>query len=285
MASRSILEEYNRGIESPHGPTPDALQAFGGLEAKAKLDEFLAFCHKDNDDLDSDAYLAAKPVYIGWGSMSAGGTPQFLTGLALRSLMLSNKKGIICGGWSDLSIKNKLLEKEKDYKALKAYVDKGNVLFIKSAPHSWLFPRCACVVHHGGAGTTAAAVLAGVPSIITPVWADQWYWGERVDSNGVGILPSYKGLLKTKPGELADCIRRCCDVEGCNEAKGMQMRAQEVGDEMALKEDGAGEAVKELEKFFREEVETGRWAEWYKGEKEKFRPKLGGRKKFCCFGG
>ena len=44
-------------------------------------------------------------------------------------------------------------------------------------PHSWLFPRMAAVVHHGGVGTTAAGLAAGVPSIITPFFADQPFWG------------------------------------------------------------------------------------------------------------
>ncbi len=53
----------------------------------------------------------------------------------------------------------------------------GRVLLISAVPHKWLFPRCACVVHHGGAGTTGAGLLAGRPTAILPVFADQQFWG------------------------------------------------------------------------------------------------------------
>jgi sterol 3beta-glucosyltransferase len=60
---------------------------------------------------------------------------------------------------------------------------------LESAPHSWLFPRMAAVVHHGGAGTTAAGLRAGVPSIIIPSGTDQFAWGRRVYELGVGAKP------------------------------------------------------------------------------------------------
>lgn len=53
---------------------------------------------------------------------------------------------------------------------------------LKSVPHDWLFPRIAGVVHHGGAGTTAAGLRAGVPTIIKPFFGDQNFWAERVES-------------------------------------------------------------------------------------------------------
>ena len=66
----------------------------------------------------------------------------------------------------------------------------GRVFFCSEAPHPWLFPRCEVVVHHGGAGTTAAAAFAGVPQIISPVllWSDQSFWAGLVERHGVGSV-------------------------------------------------------------------------------------------------
>jgi UDP:flavonoid glycosyltransferase YjiC (YdhE family) len=62
-------------------------------------------------------------------------------------------------------------------------------------PHTWLFPRTTAVVHHGGAGTTAEGVRAGVPFIIFPVAADQYFWGERIARLGAGPRPLSRGSL------------------------------------------------------------------------------------------
>lgn len=64
-----------------------------------------------------------------------------------------------------------------------------NTLFMDAAPHNWLFPRCCAVMHHGGAGTTAAGLRAGVPSIVIPHAADQPFWGSRVAAIGAGPEP------------------------------------------------------------------------------------------------
>jgi vancomycin aglycone glucosyltransferase len=49
-----------------------------------------------------------------------------------------------------------------------------------------LFPHVAAVVHHGGAGTTAAAALAGTPQVIVPQAYDQHYWARRLRHLGIG---------------------------------------------------------------------------------------------------
>jgi sterol 3beta-glucosyltransferase len=63
------------------------------------------------------------------------------------------------------------------------------VLMVKSIPHAWLFPQMAAIVHHGGAGTTAAGLRSGVPSIVIPFFGDQPFWGQRVAELGVGPAP------------------------------------------------------------------------------------------------
>jgi sterol 3beta-glucosyltransferase len=71
-----------------------------------------------------------------------------------------------------------------------AHVPKDRLFIAPSVPHSYLFPRCELVVHHGGAGTTARALASAVPSLIIPVlrWSDQMLWGALVEQQGVGIL-------------------------------------------------------------------------------------------------
>jgi UDP:flavonoid glycosyltransferase YjiC (YdhE family) len=66
-----------------------------------------------------------------------------------------------------------------------------------SLPHSWLLPRCAGVVHHGGYGTTAAGFRAGVPALVIPHVADQFYWGQKVCELGAGPQPIRRTELDT----------------------------------------------------------------------------------------
>jgi UDP:flavonoid glycosyltransferase YjiC (YdhE family) len=63
------------------------------------------------------------------------------------------------------------------------------MLFVDDVSHAALFPRVRAVVHHGGAGTTAACLRAGVPSVILPAHTDQFFWGERLRALGVSPKP------------------------------------------------------------------------------------------------
>ena len=112
------------------------------------------------------------PIYIGFGSMS-NRQPETITNVAIAALQKTNRRGIISTGWGGISNANL----------------PDNVFKIDSAPHDWLFPKCAAVVHHGGAGTTAAGLKAGVPTIIVPFFSDQLFWGQRIADLGVGTQP------------------------------------------------------------------------------------------------
>ncbi|MBD2625052.1 glycosyltransferase [Trichormus variabilis] len=112
------------------------------------------------------------PVYIGFGSMGSR-NPEATADLVLQALAKTQQRAILLSGWSGLHKENL----------------PDSVYLVDSVPHTWLFPRVAAVVHHGGAGTTAAGLRAGVPTIIIPFFGDQNFWGQRVAELGVGTKP------------------------------------------------------------------------------------------------
>lgn len=128
------------------------------------------------------------PVYIGFGSMHTKNADK-LTETVVQALDTVGLRGVIHSGWGALSHNNL----------------PDTVLPIGSVPHDWLFPRMAAVVHHGGAGTTAAGLRAGVPSIITPFFGDQFFWSRRVAAIGAGPRPI--AIKNLTPARLAKALR------------------------------------------------------------------------------
>jgi sterol 3beta-glucosyltransferase len=112
------------------------------------------------------------PVYAGFGSM-AGSDPDALSAMVVEALARVKQRGILASGWGGLAHANL----------------PDHVIAVESVPHDWLFPQMAAVVHHGGAGTTATGLRVGVPSIVVPFLADQFFWGQRVAQLGVGSNP------------------------------------------------------------------------------------------------
>jgi sterol 3beta-glucosyltransferase len=106
-------------------------------------------------------------------------------------------------------------------------------LLTENVPHTWLFPRMAGLVHHGGAGTTAAAIRSGIPSLVTPLAVDQFFWGERVCALGAGPPPIPQRSLT--PKKLIYAIKGM-QAEGIREASrllGDKLKAEE-GIEVAV---------------------------------------------------
>jgi sterol 3beta-glucosyltransferase len=114
-------------------------------------------------------------------------------------------------------------------------IDNTNELFIlESVPHSWLFPRMAAVVHHGGAGSTAAGLRAGVPSVIIPHSLDHFAWGRRVYELGVGSKPIPRKSLTAE--KLAEAIQFVATKELKEAAKELGKKIQsENGAEKAAR--------------------------------------------------
>jgi UDP:flavonoid glycosyltransferase YjiC (YdhE family) len=161
------------------------------------------------------------PVYIGFGSM-VNRKPEETADLVLQALARTGRRGILSSGWGSLK-KEELPE---------------TVFMIGSIPHTWLFPKMAAVVHHGGVGTTAAGLRAGIPAIVTPFMGDQPFWGQRIYELGVGPRPIPRRRLTVD--RLAESIRiAVSDTE-------MQRKATRLGEDIRA-EDGIARAVDVLE--------------------------------------
>jgi len=163
------------------------------------------------------------PVYVGFGSM-AGTNPQAKAKIVIDALVQSKQRGVIATGWGGLQA-TKLPE---------------NVFVIEEAPHEWLFPHMGAVVHHGGAGTTAATLRAGKPSIICPFIADQPFWGQRVYDLGVGTKPIPQKSLTASL--LSDAI-----CSALNDSQ-MRQRADSLGVNIRA-EDGVGNALAIISRY------------------------------------
>ncbi|KAK7382638.1 hypothetical protein VNO80_01591 [Phaseolus coccineus] len=113
------------------------------------------------------------PIYIGFGSLPVQ-EPKKMTQVIVDALETTGQRGIINKGWGGLGN----LAEPKD-----------SIYLLDNCPHDWLFLHCKAVVHHGGAGTTAAGLKAACPTTIVPFFGDQPFWGDRVHARGVGPPP------------------------------------------------------------------------------------------------
>lgn len=173
-------------------------------------------------------FLAAgpPPVYVGFGSM-VDHEREEISRTVIAALEKSNRRGVLLGGWGALGSGNL----------------PSSILRVDEIPHDWLFPHMVAVVHHGGAGTTAAALRAGVPSVVVPSFGDQFFWGWRVQNLGLGPKPiSRKKLTVDK---LAHAIQQAAIDDG------MKVKAHLVGEQIRA-EKGVEVAVRMVEKFARD---------------------------------
>ena len=129
-------------------------------------------------------------VYVGFGSMAVRDPVRTLR-LVLDAGHAAGVRLLLGGDWGGLGGEAR---------------PGANAFICGDVPHEWLFPRVAAVVHHGGAGTTAAGLRAGKPSLLIPHVGDQFFWGRRVQELGLG-----PEAIAAAP---AQCGRACGWVEG-----------------------------------------------------------------------
>jgi UDP:flavonoid glycosyltransferase YjiC (YdhE family) len=175
---------------------------------------------------DLTDFLAAgeAPVYIGFGSMPDS-KPQATTRMLIDAVLEAGKRAVILTGWARFGADDV----------------PDTIHILKYAPHSWLFPKMAAVIHHGGAGTTASGFRAGVPTIIVPHQGDQGYWGRTVKNLGIGTSPIPRKKLTAD--KLAAAIQQATGDPA------MRERAAELAKKIAV-EDGVGMAAEAVQKFF-----------------------------------
>jgi vancomycin aglycone glucosyltransferase len=164
-----------------------------------------------------DAYLDAgePPVYFGFGSNRA---PENLSRVMIESARALGHRAVVSRGWAELPLVD----------------DAPDCLAIGDANLQELFKRVAAVVHHGGAGTTTAAVRAGAPQVVIPQHYDQHYFAQRVQELGSGI--AHAGSTPTTES-LTNALERALRVE-------VAQRAHSVAAD--VRGDGAQKAARRL---------------------------------------
>lgn len=168
-------------------------------------------------------FLAAgdPPVCVTFGSM-INREAQRIDAIVRAALAQTGQRGVILTGWG----------------GRKPAENDSNLLYLEAAPHDWLFPRCKAVLHHGGAGTTAAGLRAGIPNIVVPHGADQPFWGRRVAAIGAGPAPL--DLKKLSVESLTAAFIQAADPA-------LQARANETG-RLIRAENGVENAVRIIER-------------------------------------
>lgn len=152
------------------------------------------------------------PVYVGFGSIGSPAQAAATTRLVVAALQKTGQRGLLATGWSGLSTEIAL---------------PPEIYRLDSAPHGWLFPRMTAVVHHGGAGTTAAGLRAGVPSVLIPHGNDQFAWGRRVHELGVGPRPIPRKRLTLESLANALTAVRSPDMRAAAADLGRRIRTED----------------------------------------------------------
>jgi sterol 3beta-glucosyltransferase len=165
--------------------------------------------------------LPEKPIYVGFGSMSY---EDDIVDIVLEALLQTKQRGII--SFSKESLKNIQVPE--------------TVLNVESIPHSWLFPQMKAAIHHGGAGTTAAALAAGIPSLAIPFFSEQPFWGRRIAEIGVSPQPIPKKDLSVS--RLVEAIQELISDQQ------MGLNATILGQKLQ-KENGVGVATGLIHKY------------------------------------
>ncbi|MFF2024389.1 glycosyltransferase [Streptomyces sp. NPDC058171] len=177
---------------------------------------------------DVRTFLAAgpPPVYVGLGSATVP-DPARLSATVVRALRAAGLRGVIQRGWSGLGADGA--------------VSGDDMLTVDDLPHALLFPQMAAIVHHAGAGTTAAALRSGVPSVPVPVQFDAGFWSARLVA--LGVAPATVPLRKLTAGQLSAALLRAT-AEGAPYA----VAARSFAGRLAA-EDGVRPVLRTLERL------------------------------------
>ncbi|MGH2408953.1 MAG: glycosyltransferase, partial [Chloroflexota bacterium] len=175
-------------------------------------------------DADLDAWLAdgEPPAYFGFGSMPVT-DPSAALGMICQVTDRLGLRALVSAGWSRMTGGSD---------------DSTRVRVVAALNHDVVMARCRLAVHHGGAGTTAASVSAGIPTVVCSVFADQPFWGVRLEGLGAG---AHLRFSKLSSSLLEEGLRRALRAE-------VGARANELGAALRLETDAANRAAEMVEK-------------------------------------
>jgi len=216
-----------KGFPVLYGFSPSVLPAPADYRAEDHVTGYWFLDPPDDwsppPDLLNFLQAGPPPVFIGFGSMGSR-DPAGTTDLVVQALSRTQQRAVLLSGWGGLQ-----------KTALPA-----SMFMVDTIPLLWLFSRVAAVVHHGGVGTTASGLRAGVPSIVVPFNTEQAFWGQRVYNLGVGPAPIPRSKLTVD--RLAQAIQEAV-TDTC-----MRQRAAGLGSEIRA-EDGVANAVEIIERL------------------------------------
>jgi vancomycin aglycone glucosyltransferase len=165
-------------------------------------------------DLEAFLDAGAPPIFVGFGSMPAA--PE-VSAHVIDAARAIGRRIIISKGWADLD-----------------RIDEApDCLVVADVSYELLLPRVAAAVHHGGAGTTAAAARAGIPQVITPMFGDQFYWASRIVALGLGATTSHTTMTGAS---LAGALRDALDPTAVVRARALAGQVGSNGAEVAARQ-------------------------------------------------
>lgn len=173
---------------------------------------FLNLASSYTPDPELDAFLKAgpPPVYIGFGSIVVD-DPNAMTRMIFDAIHLAGVRALVSKGWGGLGADDVGIP--------------DGVFMLGNVPHDWLFQHVSAVVHHGGAGTTAAGIKAGKPTFVVPFFGDQPFWGSMVARADAGPEPiPYASLTAEK---LAESLKVCLRADTIEKAKSLGEKIRE----------------------------------------------------------
>lgn len=170
-------------------------------------------------------------VYCGFGSITIS-DPNQLTRDVITAVEKADVRMILSKGWSG----------RRAGKNDTVHIP-DSIHTVDSIPHDWLFDKVAAAMHHGGAGTTAASLRAGVPTLIKPFFGDQTFWAQRVHKLGAGLR-----VKSLSADDMADALK-----EAVND-RVMKEKADIVGKQLR-KENGVANAIKFIYQYWDKAVE------------------------------
>ncbi len=217
MTSLPILNCYSAAVIPPAPDWGTSVHQVGHCFLDAATD------FSPSAELQDFLNETPKPFYVGFGSMIVR-DPQQLAQKIVSAITATGQRAVLCSGWGDIG-KSEL---------------SASIYKLTEIPHDWLFPKVAAVIHHAGAGTTAATLRAGIPSIAIPFFADQPVWAALLEQ--LGVSPATHPRLELESDRLSLSITTILENDSFYQ-KAQQIKAQ------IETEDSVAKAVSVIESY------------------------------------